>query len=110
MMLSFAAIVGTIGETERPAVALKISSETFEMNVWLPLEDLQLLDKVLGTRWEQGALRLGRSASADVWWSHDDECVFIAAGPDDQTWDFGIRIPADRFAELRSTIQEELQD
>jgi len=46
MMLSFAANAGAIGETERPAVALKISSETFEMNVWLPLEDLQLLDKV----------------------------------------------------------------
>lgn len=110
MRLSFTAHRDTIGDDALPAVSLKISHQHFELNLLIPLHDLDLLDHVQYTPHEQGAVRLGMSARADAWWSCDDGMVFIGIGDDDQTWDFGVHIPAKRLPDLRETIDKQLRD
>lgn len=109
MTISFIANSSTVGPNDdAPGVCLKISGAAYEMNVWLAVADLHLLERVPSTPWEGGALKLGTSAGADVWWSCDDGEVLIAAGRDDQTWDFGVNIPLARFADLRAAIDHEV--
>ncbi len=110
MAISFAASPSTVGtDDDQPGITLKISCVECEMNVWLALAELPILDRVLATPWEGGALKLGTSASADAWWSCDNGFVLVAAGHDDQAWDFGLRFPVAQFADLRAAIAEELK-
>ncbi|NUO47997.1 MAG: hypothetical protein HOV80_03985 [Polyangiaceae bacterium] len=109
MTLTFAASHVTVGANDDvPGISLKISGAEYEMNIWFPVSDLHLLERVPRAPWEQGALKLGTSANADVWWSCDEGHVFVAAGRDDQTWDIGIRFPLAELVELRAAIDEEL--
>lgn len=96
------------GNDDEPGLLLKISGEECEMNVCLSLSELQRLERVRSAPWDGGAIKIGSSANAPVWWSCDAGEVFIAAGNDDQTWAFGLRITLAQFAELRAAIEEEL--
>lgn len=69
-----------------------------------------MLDRVLHTRWDVGALHIGTSANAAVWWSCNGETVSVCIGHDDQTWDFSIAFAASEFARMRQSIETAVRD
>jgi hypothetical protein len=95
-------------EDGRPAIAVKIQGPAYELNVWIPVSELPSLRRVPSTRWEKGALRIGRSAGSETFWSCDSGEVFIGVGHDDQTWDFGVLLSEGEFSRLLSEIEREL--
>lgn len=87
-----------IEEREEDGVAyyaIKISSSFVEFNVTIPGSEIDQLRQVLSTDWASGALRLGTSAGAAVFWcTGDDDTLSVLIGHDDQTWDIGLTLPA----------------
>lgn len=80
---------------EDSGVAVKISMPDFEINVWIPQEELGSLEQVRTTAWDTGSLRIGKSAGEAAWWSADlqEQTLSIVIGPDDETWDIGVSLP-----------------
>lgn len=92
------------------AIAVKISCPTYELNVWLRVPEVALLETVPETPWEQGSIQAGMSAGAKVFWSCDDGEVSVGVGHDDQTWDFGVAISLDDFEVMMTEIHRELDE
>jgi hypothetical protein len=91
-----------------PAVVLKISGPSYEINVWLRPPEVRVLDAVPNTSWQASrAIRAGTCAGASVFWSCDDGEVFISVGDDDESWDLGISFPLSLFSELMDDIENE---
>ena len=95
-------------EDMTPAIAVKISAPSYEVNVGLRLEEVGLLPAILSTSWKTGAKPVGRSAGAHVFWSCDDGMVSLGIGHDDQTWDVGISFSAEAFHRMLAAIQHEI--
>ncbi len=91
----------SIDEDGRKGVGIKIQSASSEINVFLPLKDVDALSS-LGS-WADRSRRMGTCAGADCFWSIEHGVISILVGHDDETWDFGFW-----FAEgnLRQLIQE----
>ena len=85
-------------------ICIKVGCSTYEVNVRTRPSEVKKLKKVPGSPWEKGALRLGRSAGADVFWSCDAKKVSILIGYDDQTWDIGVTIPLGVFKTMLREI------
>ena len=54
-----------------------------------------------------GALRIGECAGAPVFWSTGAESnsISVLVGHDDQTWDFGVALPASTIGEILKRIE-----
>jgi len=74
--------------------AVKIASALIELNVIIPQSEISHLKTVLATDWASGALRLGVSAGAPVYWCAGEHgTLSVLIGQDDQTWDIGLTFP-----------------
>ena len=74
-------------------LALKIQSAVIELNIWFRPEELEQLNNLENTKWENGSLKIGESANSPVWWSSKNNDVTILIGNDDETWDIALSIP-----------------
>ncbi len=74
--------------------AIKFSSPSFELNVYVPQSQLELLRKAASTPWAQGSIQIGECAGALAFWSAGEpNTVAVMVGRDDQTWDFSVQLP-----------------
>jgi hypothetical protein len=83
---------------------IKISTDTFEVNVRVPAHDAAKLEKVRATPWINGALRIGESAGSPAFWSiggHGQASILF--GQDDQSWDIAVLFPP---ATIDAILQE----
>jgi hypothetical protein len=108
--VSFYANDSVVDPDGSAAIALKISCNAYELNIWIRDAELPRLDSVPLTSWEAGAIKIGTSAGADVWWSSDDGRISIGVGHDDQTWDFGVGFSLSDYSRLRNAIDDELKE
>jgi hypothetical protein len=92
-------------ERGKDIYAVKLSSPAYEVNIAIPVAQVEKLKKVPTTPWLSGAMRLGRLAGAAVFWSCDKKKVSILIGHDDQTWDVGIFIPLGTFKTMLREIE-----
>ncbi|WP_171160091.1 hypothetical protein [Usitatibacter palustris] len=105
---------GQIGDID--AALLTLSSEFVELNVWLPLQELDRLESRIPL--DQGgtkAFQAGRSAGAPVHWIRQPTGqLYILVGDDDETWDFSIIVSpscaASLFTDLRMFAGREKHD
>src|SRR5512141_270897 len=75
--------------------AVKFSSPSFELNVYLPQSQLGLLRQASTIPWSNGAIQIGEAAGALAFWcAGEPGMVSIMVGRDDQTWDFSVQVPA----------------
>jgi hypothetical protein len=95
---------GTL-EDGSPAKTIKIQTDTYELNVWIPFDQIELLAMVPSTSWEAGALKIGKAASSDVFWATENDVVSILIGHDDETWDVGIFLPMASFRDVLEKIE-----
>ncbi|WP_444902877.1 hypothetical protein ACJJIU_13225 [Microbulbifer sp. CnH-101-E] len=87
-------VSGSMGESEEGKfIIISLGHENFVLNIWVPITDLCLFDKVSSASWEDGGLRIGTSADSSAFWSIDDGKLFIGIGHDNQTWDFSLNLP-----------------
>jgi len=86
---------------------VKIGTDAFEINVRLVAEDATKFRSVLQTQWLSGALRIGECAGAPVYWSIGEggNSISVLVGHDDQTWDFGVELPASTIGEILNGIE-----
>lgn len=87
-------------DADCPALAVKIQTEFYELNVVLEPPEIELLAKARTAEWNQGSVRAGRSGGSVAFWSCDGESTFVAVGPDDETWDFGVTLSRAAFDEI----------
>jgi hypothetical protein len=90
---------------------IKISTDSFEINVDVPIEFVGRLNLVRQTPWVSGALRIGTSAGMPAWWcvgdeSEDARVLSILVGKDDETWDIAVQLPIDTVDEVLREIAE----
>lgn len=87
--------------------ALKISTDAFEINVRFPSEDASKFGQIINTPWLSGAIKIGECADAPVYWCADEDkkSISVLVGQDDETWDFGLYLPA----EVIETILNEIK-
>ncbi len=89
----------TVEEIEEDGVlqcAIKISLPLFEINVAIPRADIEQLRLVPTVNWTTGALRLGTSAGASVFWcAGEGGVISVMVGHDDQTWDISLTLPGE---------------
>ena len=85
-------------------VAFKFACDLFELNVRVPQSELGALGAAAHRSWVTGSLRAGASAESPVFWSAGEPGrVAIMVGPDDETWDFSVEVPA---ASLAQALQD----
>jgi hypothetical protein len=81
-------------EISDQTVTIKLQANCFEFNVRIPEDQITQLKNVPNIEWENGALKLGKSADADVFWCADgDDFISVMIGHDDQTWDIAFQLP-----------------
>jgi hypothetical protein len=94
-----------------PAIALKLSNETTEVNVQLNIDEAHSLNRVLTLPEESRALLFGKCASSQVHWRRDHEKRFyLLIGHDDETWDVGITLSEATFSQIICKIEKHLQN
>src|SRR5688572_18568328 len=78
--------------------AVSLSTDTWLALIHIAPEDAARLHDVTSRPWDQGALRIGESAGASVFWAmageHETDTVAILVGEDDETWDISFAVPA----------------
>jgi hypothetical protein len=81
-------------ERDNKIVTIKLQADCFEFNVRIAEDQIAQLKNVPNIDWENGALKLGKSADADVFWCADgDDFISVMIGHDDQTWDIAFQLP-----------------
>jgi hypothetical protein len=86
--------IAVSSELSEQTVTIKLQADCFEFNVRIPENQITQLKNVPNIEWENGALKLGKSADADVFWCADgDDFISVMIGHDDQTWDIAFQLP-----------------
>ena len=80
------------------AVLLKLQGASYELNVWISIEEVPNLREL--STWENGSTQIGRSAGAPCFWSNDDKRFSVLVGQDNQTWDFAVWFSIDAFRKI----------
>ena len=95
-------------EGEKRFYAVSLSTDTWMVLIHIAPEDLGRLNDVAATPWDEGALRIGDSAGAPVFWSasaeDDTGAVAIMVGQDDETWDISFAVPAATIGEILEAV------
>ena len=95
------------GDTRLYAVSL--STDTWLTLIHIPPAEAARLSEVTSRSWDDGALRIGESAGAGVFWSvngeDDKDTVVILVGDDDETWDISFAVPASTIQEILAAIE-----
>jgi hypothetical protein len=85
--------VAVSSEISDQIVTIKLQADCFELNVRIADDQIAQLRNVPNIEWENGALKLGKSADADVFWCADgDDSISVMIGHDDQTWDIAFQL------------------
>jgi hypothetical protein len=96
-------------EGEKRLYAVSLSTDTWLALIHIPPEESARLAEVRSRAWEDGALRIGESVGASVFWSvngeDDTDTVVLLVGEDDETWDISIAIPAAVVDEIIDAIK-----
>lgn len=89
--------------------AVSLSTHSWLALIHIAPEDVPRLSDVTSTPWDGGALRIGDSAGAGVFWSvngeDDKDTVVILVGDDDETWDISFTVPASTIQEIVDAIE-----
>lgn len=89
-----------------PAITVTVRTGRLELNIWIPQDELPLLDQVEAASWNaRGSLRIGRCANSPVFWSSEAGEISILVGEDDETWDIGLTVPQLVFQEILRGIK-----
>src|SRR5688500_14285720 len=96
-------------EGDKRLYAVSLSTDTWLALIHIPPEESPRLAEVTSRAWDDGALRIGESAGASVFWSvngeDDRNTVVLLVGEDDETWDISFAIPAAVVDEIISAIK-----
>jgi hypothetical protein len=88
---------------------VKLSEQTWELNVVASLAELRKLRGIRDTGWEdRRTLRVGTCLNAPVWWNEKDGSVHVLAGADDEVWDVAVIIPLTAVQEILALAEQEL--
>jgi len=93
---------------DEAVIGLKVCTNDFEVNVRLRADELPTVRRVASTSWLDGALKIGRSADAPVYWSAHDDTLTLSIGHDDQIWDIAVSLPASALPAIISEIEHSL--
>src|SRR5262245_23176288 len=92
-------------ENGQPAIRLKLSGGTVEVNVWLSADEASALAQVSDLSEDSRGLRLGRCANSQVHWSRDrNGKYYLLIGHDDETWDVGVVLSELTFSQILGEI------
>ena len=92
------------GEESREYM-LKISSDSWEINILLSKVELLEIPNVINAHWnDRKSLKLGDCLGSPTWWSLDNKNLSIVVGADDEVWDFGITMSEACLEDLFSEI------
>lgn len=85
-------------EGDKRFYAVSLSTDAWLAVIHIAPEDVGKLHEVTARSWDDGALQIGDSAGASVFWSSAGEdttdTVVILIGHDDETWDISFAVPA----------------
>lgn len=85
--------------------AIKISAETWEVNVRATPQDVAELSAVRGAAWsDRGSIAVGEAAGAAAFWSSEGDMVTLLIGHDDETWDVAVSFPISILDEILESI------
>ena len=95
-------------EAGTPIIAVKLQAETYELNVFLNVNDADLLlNADLPVAPDNRSLSAGESCGAPAHWSQDSNgTMAIVMGFDDTTWDFGVCMPCNTFDTIKESVRE----
>ncbi|MCE7010361.1 hypothetical protein LWC34_47295 [Kibdelosporangium philippinense] len=83
-----------INESGDSAVAMKLATDAWELNVQASAADFMRLREIDSADWlARRALAVGRCAGVPVFWVSSGGQVTILVGHDDQTWDIAVTVP-----------------
>src|SRR5215475_11034710 len=83
-------------ENGQPAILLKLSSSSVEVNVWLTVDEAAALHRLTTLPCDSRALRLGKCANSQAHWGRDGEKLSTYSSGTTMrhgTWDLLYRIP-----------------
>lgn len=93
-------------ESAGSEVAVKLQTETWELNIRAPAADLVRLRGIEDAAWEaRRSLAVGTCADASVYWAMSEGQVMILVGHDDETWDFAVTVPLATVHEIASLAE-----
>ena len=88
-------------------LSLKLQAQNWELNVLMTEPELALIYSVQIANWnERSSVKIGQSAGNPAFWSCENGSLSILIGQDDESWDFGVTMPAtiinDIIAEIKN--------
>ncbi len=91
----------TLDDSDDSLVVVKLQTETWELNIWVPLADLVRLRDIRQANWgSRRSLAVGTCAGSPVFWAANEDQATILIGQDDETWDIGISLPIETVDEI----------
>ena len=102
--------ISVIVENVRPGrqrftKAIKISSDEWELNIWLTESDIANLKAMRPGPWtDRRGLQIGTAARAPVFWSIEERKLTILVGEDDETWDAAFTLPDTALTEIMKAL------
>jgi hypothetical protein len=90
-------------------VAVKLSSEFAEVNVWFTVPEAQRVGLILELAADESGMALGRSAASSVFWARDEDDQFsLLIGEGDTTWDIGFSLSPPTLRRIVQSVTAEL--
>jgi len=86
-------------------ISLKIRDESYELTIWLSKNCIDKLKNIENMPWDDGSIKVGKSAGSDVFWACEEEIVSILIGGDDEAWDIGFFVPLELLNDVISEIE-----
>lgn len=81
--------------------AVKLNSNSWELNVRASVEDLRNLGVVRRADWNtRSSLSVGHAAGAMVFWCSDGKSATVMVGFDDETWDISFELPLETVDQI----------
>jgi hypothetical protein len=84
----------TSDEQGNTIFVLKIQEQSWELNIWMAKNELDLIPDVRTANWNQRiSVQIGKCAGLPTFWSCEDGILSILIGQNDESWDFGVTMP-----------------
>jgi hypothetical protein len=83
---------------------VKVSTESFEINLTLREQDVTALKGIHGAEWDsRDSIRAGECLGCPVFWSVAESGLCLLIGNDDETWGVGSTLP---IASIQNLLAE----
>jgi hypothetical protein len=110
MTMAASVTVDVVPDADVPSYNVKIGTDTFEVNIIVPVAEANRLHHVREATWGAGALRIGTSAGAPAWWCVGDKdgqkTLSILVGHDDETWQIALALPIETIDDVLQEIAD----